>query len=148
VALWSQRPTEWRHGPIISSVTFAEPFDLVADGDARNVWICEVGRAPEWPSFPSFVDAVAAAPVEATLGAGGWHVRYDSPTAGALRFGSTGPLTVDGAEVALTGFPRHRSDWGEICHRSPWFELTDGSARLAVDADTFARDLSSGGGVG
>lgn len=141
VALWSQRPTEWRLTPVISSVTFTEPFDLVADGDARNVWICEVGRAPEWASFQAFVDAVAAAPVAATLGAGGWTVHYSSPTAGVLRFGSAGPLTVDGTEVALAGFPRHRSEWGEICHRSPWFELGDGSARLAVDADTFAREV-------
>jgi hypothetical protein len=147
VALWSRRPTEWRRGPAVSSATFDEPFDLVADGDARNVWICEVGRAPEWPSFASFVDAVASAPVRASLGPAGWTVRYGSPTAGELHWGSTGPLAVDGTEVPLRGFPRHRSKWGEVCHRAPWLTLTDGDpaaggARLSLDARTFAREVA------
>ncbi len=142
VALWSHRPTEWRRTPVISSATFAEPFDLVADGDARNVWICEVGRAPEWPSFAAFVDAVTGAPVAAEERDGGWAVSYDSPTAGAVRFGSQGAFTVDGATVALGGGPRHRSRFGEVCHRSGHVDLSDGDVRLALDASTFARAVS------
>jgi hypothetical protein len=145
VALWSRRPTEWRLTPVISSSTFTEPFDLVADGDARNVWICEVGRAAEWPSFAAFVDAVTRAPVAASLGTGGWTVEYTSPTAGVLRWGSSGPLTVDGSEVALRGFPRHRSRWGGVCLLSPWpgrvADAPAAPARLALDADTFAREV-------
>ena len=144
VALWSHRPTEWRTTPVVSSATFTEPFDLVAPGDARNVWVCEVGRAPEWPSFGAFVDAVTGAPVAATEAGGGWSVSYDSPTAGTCAFGSQGPFTVAGSEVALRGGPRHRSRWGEICHLEETFELRDPDtgARLAIDGTTGAREVS------
>ena len=151
VALWSHRPTEWRTGPVISSAEFDRPYDLVADGDARNVWICEVGRATEWgapgistaDAFDAFIAAVTAAPVTAEMAVGGWDVRYSSPSAGELRFGVQGPFTVDGVERSLRDFPRHRSDWGEVCHLQESMELVDpdSSHRLAIDFTTGAREV-------
>ena len=151
VALWSHRPTEWRTGPVISSTTFDEPFDLVAPGDPRNVWICEVGRRSEWSTdgstdvetaFAAFVAAVTGARVTATPGPAGWDVDYVSPSAGRLRFGSRGAFTVDGAAVELHGGPRHRSAWGEVCHLQGSMELVDPDSghRLAVDTITGARE--------
>ncbi|UDY34737.1 hypothetical protein [Dermatobacter hominis] len=149
VALWSHLPTEWRTTPVISSATFDQPFDLVATGDPRNVWVCEVARAADWgPSteaaFDAFVAAIAAAPVSASMGSGGWEVSFDSPSAGPLRFGSQGDLTVDGVAVALHGGPRHRSRWGEVCHLQGSIELFDPDSghRLAVDTATGARETS------
>ncbi len=144
VALWSLLPTEWRTTPVITSATFTQPFDLVATGSARNVWVCEVGRAPEWPSFADFVDAVAGAEVSAVRDGGGWAVRYASPTAGACAFGNRGAFTVDGTAVPLRDGPRHRSRWGEICRFDESFELRDPDtgARLAVDGMTGAREVS------
>ena len=149
VALWSRRPTEWRSTPVISSATFAQPFDLVAPGDARNTWICEVGRAAEWSSFDAFVAAVTTAPVSAEIeDGGGWRVSYGSPTAGALAFGTRGAFQVDGSTVDLHGGARHSSAWGEICHFQESLELVDGGAdstgpaRLAIDFATGARETS------
>jgi hypothetical protein len=149
VALWSRRPTEWRSTPVISSATFAQPFDLVAPGDARNTWICEVGRASEWSSFDAFVTAITAAPVSAEIqDGGGWRATYLSPSAGALEFGTRGPFQVDGSTVALHGGARHSSAWGEICHFQESLELVDpgggstGPARLAIDFTTGARETS------
>jgi hypothetical protein len=149
VALWSHLATEWRTTPVISSATFDEPFDLVAPGDPRNVWICEVGRASEWgagteAAFDAFAAAVVAAPVAASTGPAGWEVSFTSPSAGALRFGNQGDFTVDGAAVQLHGGPRHRSRWGEVCHLQGSLELVDPDSghRLAVDTTTGARETS------
>lgn len=150
IALWSARPTEWRSTPVISSATFNEPFDLVAPGDARNVWICEVGRAVEWgtansvgEAFDAFVAAMTASTVSADLVAGGWEVRFESPSAGRLRFGTTGDLTVDGIAASVDELPRHRSDWGEVCHLQESMELVDPdtSRRLAIDFRSTAREV-------
>ena len=148
VALWSRRPTEWRSTPVISSATFTQPFDLVAPGDARNVWICEVGRRAEWGTFAAFADAVTGADVSAEIEAGGWRVRYVSPSAGTLEFATLGSFAVDGTSVDLHGGARHSSAWGEICHFQESLELVDpgsGStpaARLAIDFATGARETS------
>lgn len=151
VALWSHLPTEWRSTPVISSAVFEQPFDLVAPGDPRNVWICEVGRASEWGSpaastteaFDAFVGAVTGAAVAAEMNPGGWDVRFTSPSAGELRFGTQGAFTVAGVETSLRAFPRHRSDWGEVCHLQESLELVDPDTghRLAIDVVTGAREV-------
>ena len=155
VALWSARPTEWRSTPVISSATFSQPFDLVAPGDARNVWICEVGRATEWggagegpgssvsQAFAAFVAAITASQVSAELVAGNWEVQFASPSAGQLRFGTTGDLTVESVADRFDDLPRHRSAWGEVCHLQESLELVDPdtSRRLAIDFRTTAREV-------
>jgi hypothetical protein len=151
VALWSARPTEWRTTPVISrgGTTFEQPFDLVAPGDPRNVWICEVARAVDWgptaeAAFDVFVGAVVGAPVSATIDGGAWDVSFESPSAGVLQFGTRSPFTVDGEVVPLRGGPRHRSRWGEVCHLQESLELVDPDSghRLAVDFATGARETS------
>ena len=62
VALWSWRPVRWRdHDPAkVFTHGLTQPFDLVADGGADNVWIVEVGDADKWKSFDAFRAAVRA----------------------------------------------------------------------------------------
>jgi hypothetical protein len=146
VALWSWRPTQWRtHDPAVTFTNgLTEPFDLVAPGGADNVWVVEVGDAATWTSFDDFVAAVAGAAVTVeprpagTDGVpGGFDVVYDSPAEGELAFGWTGPLTVDGEEVALHGTARFDN---------PFVTAELGDTALAIEAGgaTLDVDLASG----
>lgn len=73
-----------------------ELCDLVADTTC-NVWLCQMGSADEWKSFAKFVDAVKSAPLKCT----GTDIDYISPSAGNIRFGWDGALTVNGQEQPL-----------------------------------------------
>ncbi|RJO67260.1 MAG: hypothetical protein C4523_10010 [Myxococcales bacterium] len=115
VALYSYRPTTWREGQPEVYLNDGKPFDLVAEGGAQNAWIVEVGGSDEWESFAAFVQAIAASRVTATPIADqddddfddGFDMEYDSPSQGLMRFGWHGPLTVNGEEVAIAGYPRY-----------------------------------------
>jgi hypothetical protein len=118
VALWSWRPASWRdHDPAaVFTNGLTVRFDLVADGGADDVWICEVGDADRWGTFESFCDAVCAAAIEvddpgwtADGPHPGFSVRYTSPSIGAVV--SSGPdeaLAVAGEPVAVRY--QHRFD--------------------------------------
>jgi hypothetical protein len=59
VALYSARPTTWTtEGPYADR-------ELVADGGAQNVWICELGSAADDGSFAAFTERVSGGVVEA-----------------------------------------------------------------------------------
>lgn len=72
----------------------------------HNAWICQMGRAALDGDFASFQARILANPP-----------RFDSPTAAGMTAAATtqagqkiafsweGPLTLDGAEVALSGYP-------------------------------------------
>ena len=148
VALWSWRPTTWReHDP---SVTFTngltEPFDLVAPGGADNAWIVEVGDAGRWGSFDAFATAVTRAAIDVTeLGTGpdglplGFDVSYKSPSEGRLGFSTTGPLTVDGEEVALHGTKRFDNPFVTAEAGDTVISITDGEASLTLDTERGTR---------
>jgi hypothetical protein len=149
VALWSWRPTTWRaHDPAVTFTNgLTQPFDLVAEGGADNAWIVEVGDAAGWGSFDRFAAAVTAAPVQVTeLGAGadglpqGFDVTYESPTEGRIGFSSTGPLTVDGAEVPLHGTNRFDNPFGTTGADDTTIEISDGKATLSLDTRRWTRE--------
>ncbi len=115
----------------------------MAEGGAENVWVVEVGRAADQSGagdpFAAFVDSVTSAPLEVTPRAddpdavsAGFDVRYESPAEGALEFGWTGPLRVDGEEVDL--HPDARWD-------SPWTKAEWGSGRYTVALEGATLDL-------
>ncbi|HEY2997598.1 MAG TPA: hypothetical protein VGJ43_03435 [Acidimicrobiales bacterium] len=148
VALWSWRPTEWRtHDPTVTFTNgLTQPFDLVAPGGADDAWIVQVGDHSRWGSFDAFAAAVTAAPVTATpLGAGadglpaGFDVAYSSPSEGEIRFSTTGPLTVGGAEVPLHGTDRFANPFGTAAAGAGRIELRDGPATLVLDTTTWTR---------
>jgi hypothetical protein len=157
VALWSWRPPEWRtHDPAVTFTNgLTQPFDLVAPGGADNTWIVQVGDAGQWQSFSAFADAVTSAPVSVTArppGAdglpGGFDVAYTSPTQGEIAFSSTGPLTVDGTEVALHGSDRSSNPFGVMAAGAGRIDVQDGPASLTLDTTRWTRvaDVQRGRG--
>lgn len=138
VALWSNRPTRWRRYDPLTEPTrgITEPFDLIAEGGADNVWIVEVGSGTGHQDFERFVDAVTGAGVIVErLGpepADGFDVRYDSPSQGTVTARWGRPIehdptfAVDGRPVELAGYPRWDSPWARV----PWGDTT-----YEVDAD-------------
>jgi hypothetical protein len=126
VGLWSHRPTSWRDhtGDGTPTGGLTEPFDLVAEGGADNVWVVEVGHggsdgedaeredpdgedsgggAARWVDFEQFVDALVAATPEVAQDpptadglAGELSVRYASPGAGELQVSGEGEVRVAG----------------------------------------------------
>jgi hypothetical protein len=144
VALWSYLPTTWRaYDPTkVATRGMVQPFDLVATGGSRNVWICEVGRRADHGSFESFIAGlVASAPVVDRPGGGGYRVRFSSPSAGALEWGVTGPLSVDGAAHRMRSNPRLDSPWGEVCALGRFLELDEGGSGLTIDFAKGTREL-------
>jgi hypothetical protein len=148
VALWSWRPTTWRaHDPAVTCTNgLTEPFDLVAPGGPDNAWVVEVGDAGTWRSFDEFAAAVTSAAIEVTpLGAGadglplGFDVTYVSPSEGQLGFSSTGPLTVDGEEVALHGTKRFDNPFVTAEAGDTVIRITDGEASLTLDVERGGR---------
>lgn len=115
LGLWSRAPVEevaaGRHAGVELRCAAAE-----------NAWICELGGAGTWGSFAAFVRALSSRPVEGE----GLDVTYQSPSIGAVRFGWDGPLRVDGAEVALRGYPRFEN---------PFAHAAFGSVRTLVEHD-------------
>jgi hypothetical protein len=114
VGLWSWRPTTWRDhtGDGTPTGGLTEPFDLVAEGGADNVWAVEVGHRGDegdrgtdgrYEDFEAFVEALVAATPEVGQGPataddlpGELDVRFDSPGAGRLEVGAQGELRVAG----------------------------------------------------
>lgn len=132
IALRSLQPAHWqtpdprvlaevyRFDAAARDQAAASAYEWFAPGHA-NVWICELGNRAESGEFTAFVAAIAAATV-----AGDWrHVQYLSPSLGAVEFGWTGPLRVQGKDVSL------RSDWRIS---SPWVQTRFGESDGTVCA--------------
>lgn len=73
----------------------------------KNVWVCQMGRAELDGTFEEFQEKVLAAPPEVNLD--DLRVTYANMRGQTLAFGWEGPLTVDGEEQAITGFPHYDS---------------------------------------
>ncbi len=145
VALWSWRPLAWRtyDDPEVFTNGLEQPFDLVARGGPDNVFLTQVGDARTFGDFATFRARVAAgaidvAPRPATGGLpGGFDVTYRSPTEGEVRFGTTGPLLVQGAEVPLSAGYRYDNPWAQVPVGARAFTIADleGSLRLDFTSD-------------
>lgn len=86
-----------------------EANEVISHG-LKNVWLCELGREAVDGSFAQFVARICQARVRfSALG-----VTYDSPSVGRFSFGWRGPLRVNGAEIALTDYPRYANPYFEI----------------------------------
>jgi hypothetical protein len=135
LALYSWRPAEFvDHGATVASNGMVQPFDLVADGAANNVWIVECGRAADWGSFAAFQAAIrnAAVTVEQVgpVARPRFEVVYESPSQGRMEFSWNGALVVAGEPVAITGYPRMDNPWVHV----PF----EAKSALAFDSQTGA----------
>ena len=144
VALFSWRPVHWRtySDPGIFTHGLRESFDLVADGGPDNVWLTQVGDAARFHDFAAFRAAVLAhapqvtpRPANGSL-PGGFDVTYQSPTEGAVGFGTTGSLTVKGAGVALDHGKRYDNPWALANFGATSITIADTDGTLTLD---FAR---------
>ena len=119
-----------------------QPFDLVADGGADNVWIVEVGT-DAGGSFDDFVTAVTAIDPSVVRGDAGFTVSWTSPSAGLIDFSSSGPFSVEGVEQPLGRFDRHESPWGGIRWGDRQQTLFGTSATWTADFDAGTRSLTA-----
>jgi hypothetical protein len=143
IALWSWRPVAFKPNDAgVPARTFTQPYDLIAEGGADNVWIVEVGNADDDGDLDAFIASLAANEPVVTRGDAGFDVVWTSPSAGELTFSSTGAFTVAGEEQALNGHPRHDGPWGTIEHESMVHELGNGTNTWAVDFDAATRTVS------
>lgn len=152
VGLWSQRAPEWRAAP---AGTFThgmtKPFDLVAKGGARNVWIVEVGNQALEGSFAAFQHALRGADIALHDSGEGADTRqsvtFDSPAEGHLHFvaqhGTPGRLTVAGKPVAIANYPRFSNPWVTAAFEARRYTIREGDASLELDFDTRERNARS-----
>ncbi len=144
VALWSQRPTQWRAYNAATEATGGHtlPFDLLAPGGAENIWIVEVGRRADHGSFAAFVTAITNSLPTVEVDGSQLVVRYASPTEGQLVFGTAASFSVNGVVQPLRDHPRHSSPWAEQCHLAEGFDIREGDARLSINFTTAGRQIS------
>jgi hypothetical protein len=142
VALWSWRPPTWRHHDPAEVFTngLTEPFDLVAEGGADDVWICEVGDVDRWGSLGTFCEAVAAAAVEVDdpgwAGGGphpGFTVRYASPSEGEVEVTPEVALRVAGEVVRLRGDHRFDNPFTRVRRGVTTIPIVDGEGTWVLD---------------
>jgi hypothetical protein len=153
VALWSYRPTTWRTYDPATEPTrgMTEPFDLLAEGGADNVWLSEVGNATT-STFDEFVEAVTTAELEVVPRGGtardGFDVRYASPSQGLLEasWGRTierePSLVVGGTPADIGDYPRWDSPWSQVEFDTTAYEVEAGGWVLALDFSTSTRRSS------
>lgn len=151
VALYSWRPVQWRtySDPGIFTHGLTQSFDLVAPGGADNVWITQVGDTKTFPDFAAFRTAVLGGAVSINprppVGAlaGGFDVTYQSPTEGAIAFGTTGSLKVRGAAVPLNSGKRFENPWASATVGALQYTIADAAGDLKLDFATNTRTVSS-----
>jgi len=142
VALWSQREPTWRvYDPLVHATNgMTQPFDLLAEGGADNVWLVEVGTDDD-SSFEDFVSAVTAVDPEVSR-AEDVTVSWESPTSGVISFGWTAPFVVAGTEQAIADFPRHESPWGAVDRLETHHRFEADGAVLDLDFEGMTRTLA------
>ncbi|MCU1497464.1 MAG: hypothetical protein JWM47_1417 [Acidimicrobiales bacterium] len=142
VALWSSRAPTWRHHDPATTFTngLTGPFDLVAEGGADDVWICEVGDIGQWGDFDRYCAAITGAAVEVDdpgwtgLDAHpGFAVRYHSPGTGLVESSPGAPLRVDGADVSLRGMARFDNRYSQVERGDTTVPITDGIGGWVLD---------------
>lgn len=126
VALYSQQPTSW---------TGKNDYELIAPSPS-NVWIVEMGSAGEWGGFDEFCGVISKAQVNI-----GDLVQYESPSAGPVEVGLTGPMRVKSSPVDIGPYDR----WDNLFARQPFGETQTTIAiegrRLVLDFEKPSRKL-------
>ena len=147
VALYSHRPASWLiYDPTVYATDgMIKPFDLKADGGADNVWIVECGNKAKNGSFEHFRADIAAAAITITDRGkangfqAGYDVAYDSPSQGHITFGWQAPLTVQGTEVPINGFPRHDNPWAQTTFNTRSAHLEKDGVGVDIDVENGVR---------
>jgi hypothetical protein len=122
VALWSQKPYEWRREDPIPPVVPADqdapqsqvagdepaedaalgvPNEIVVAGTS-NIWICVCGRAATHGDFDSFCRSTVGSTIAVSGRGKRERVEIDLAPHGKVGFGWRGPLTVGGWKMPIT----------------------------------------------
>ncbi|HVJ95509.1 MAG TPA: hypothetical protein VNC41_01605, partial [Acidimicrobiia bacterium] len=138
VALYSGLTPEWRtHDPNeVFTHGLTKPFDLVARGSNKNVWITEVGDTTTYKDFADFQAKIAAAPV--TVGTD-QRVTYTSPVQGAITFGWSDDLTVADKAVDLHPEARMANPFVTVPFEGREYDIRHRDQRLVLDFDAWQR---------
>jgi hypothetical protein len=105
--------------------------EVIAPGK-QNIWICQLGRKADDGTFEQFMMSIGSA----TLTFQGWNVEYQSPGCGLVRFGWEGPLTVNGEEIQLHGYPRYDNPYVKA-------EFDPAEIQIRADGHTLRLDWPS-----
>lgn len=138
VALYSALTPEWRaHDPNeVFTHGLTKPFDLVARGSNKNVWITEVGDPTTYTDFADFRAKIAAAPVKVDADQ---RVSYTSPVQGAITFAWSEDLTVAGTPVELHPEARMANPFVTVPFEGRQYDIRHGEQRLVLDFDAWER---------
>ena len=152
VALWSWRPTTW--APVAKNPAgLTEPYDLIAEGGATNVWVTEIGDADTYDGFDDFKNKVTArtpqvseTPSEGEISENGvseFEVDYVSPRGGTLSWG-TAPkkFTIDGEPRSLPG-SRMTNPFVTVESGDDVWRISEAGASLELDLMTGRREPAS-----
>ncbi len=74
---------------------------------------------------------------------GGFDVAWDSPTEGPLTFGTTAPLTAQGAVVPIDGYPRYDNPWSHTPFDARTLTIADRAGGVTLDFTTGRRTVTS-----
>jgi hypothetical protein len=88
----------------------------------ENTWLVECGRAADWKSFDTFVDALSAARITTHDGA----LTYESPTIGRFVTGWDVTPTINDEKIQLSRYPLVDSAWAHADFGSGELELRYG----------------------
>ena len=134
VAVYSLNDARWEApNPLyeaISTTSNPKPYIYMAPGHA-NVWAIELGSKTQNGSFEAFCARFEQAKIVGnTLG-----FVYNSPSQGEMKFGWTGPLTVNGEKIALGDYPRYDNPYCQAEFNSRVLDIQCGDRRVILDAE-------------
>jgi hypothetical protein len=143
IALWSWREPSWREYDASKVATngMVQPFDLMAEGGADNVWIVEVGEQTD-SGFATWLEQVTSSEPIVSRSTAGFTVAWTSPSAGDVAFGSTDDFMVNGEVQQLGEYPRHSSNFGNVDRLSKTYALETDGARLRLEFDSLTRAVN------
>ena len=130
VGLYSHLPYQW-------ATSGREAGQEIGAPGLQNIWICQVGRKTTDGTFQAFIQKVSQAPIDVN----GLQVTYHAPGTGTVRFGWTGPLTVDGKEIALHDYPRWDNRYTHADFGSERFHFEFESKGLDLDFQSGLRSV-------
>ena len=146
IALWSWRtPTFKANDPGVSTGTFTQPYDLVAEGGPDNVWIVEVGNDDDADAvggdFESFVAAITADEpvVEQTTEGSTSRGRRRRPGRSSSRPPARSSSTAPSSPSTATPATRAR---GAPSSTSRPYDLADDAHGWTLDFDAATRRVS------
>ena len=122
IALYSQQSYKWATEGLWAN------SDIIADG-AKNVWICVMGRKLTDGTFDEFMRKVKSA----KLSIKNLDVEFDAPGTGEIKFGWTGPLTVNGKEVSIDNYPLFKNPFVTSEFDSGVMTVEGGGSKLTLD---------------